>query len=206
MIFQPEARATQAQTEFPQAPQKLNPPMIIGTYRRSPVEYLPYDSQSGRVADAVAALIRQANVDLHVEHIGSTAVPHCWGKGIIDLLVAYPRGDLNGARNALDWIGFQKQTGTDAFPESRPMRVGSMEYFGRAYRIHAHVIERESEAARALIRFRDLLREDADLRRAYEREKRVILARGITEGADYSKAKGEFIRRALGTAKRGSDR
>ena len=39
------------------------------------------------------------------------------------------------------------------------------------------------------------------MRRAYEAEKRAILARGITKGNEYSEAKGEFIRRALGIAR-----
>jgi GrpB-like predicted nucleotidyltransferase (UPF0157 family) len=174
--------------------------MMIGTYLPSVVEYLPYDSECRRVADVVAAAIVRAGGNLHVEHIGSTAVPFCWGKGIIDLVVAYTDDALDKARNTLDWLGFQKQLGVDPFPESRPMRVGSIKYFGRTYRIHAHVIERESDEARALVRFRDLLRDNIFLRRAYEAEKRAILARGINEGSEYSKAKGEFIRRALKAA------
>ena len=62
------------------------------------------------------------------------------------------------------------------------MRVGSFAHFGRSHRIHAHVMESGSAEAQDLIRFRDLLRQDIDLRRAYEAEKRAILARGITQG------------------------
>ena len=47
----------------------------------------------------------------------------------------------------------------------------------------------------------DLLRENAELRRAYEVEKRAILARGITRGNEYSNAKGDFIRHVLGARK-----
>jgi GrpB-like predicted nucleotidyltransferase (UPF0157 family) len=171
--------------------------MPIGTYRLSAVEYLPYDSESRRVAVWIAAVILRSDGDLQVEHIGSTAVPHCWGKGIIDLLVLYAPGGLDAARRALDRIGFQRQGGDDPFPESRPMRVGSVDYFGRLYRIHAHVIETGCAEARDLVRFRELLRHNVDLRRAYEAEKRAILARGVTRGTEYSNAKGEFIRRAL---------
>jgi GrpB-like predicted nucleotidyltransferase (UPF0157 family) len=173
--------------------------MPISTYSLSAVEYLPYDSQSRRVAAWVAEIIRRADGSLQIEHIGSTAVPGCWGKGIIDLLVLYAPHRLDPARKALDRIGFQRQGGEDPFPESRPMRVGSVEYFGRAYRIHAHVVEADCTEARELIRFRDLLRRRIELRRAYEAEKRAILARGIIRSTEYSNAKGLFIRRALGT-------
>lgn len=188
-LFQPRTQ--------PAAAQACKPPIPIGTYRCSAVEYLPYDSESRRVAARIAETIVGSNRYLQIEHVGSTAVPHCWGKGIIDLLVLYAPGGLDAARESLDRLGFQKQGGDDPFPESRPMRVGSVEYFGRTYRIHAHVIEAGSAEARDLVRFRELLRDSVDLRRAYEAEKRAILARGITWGAEYSNAKGKFIRRAL---------
>jgi dephospho-CoA kinase len=171
--------------------------MPIGTYRLSAVEYLPYDSESRRVVTWIAEVILRSDSHLQVEHIGSTAVPHCWGKGIIDLLVLYAPGGLDAARRALDRIGFQRQGGDDPFPESRPMRVGSVDYLGRLYRIHAHVIKAGCAEGRDLVRFRELLRHSVDLRRAYEAEKRAILARGVTRGTEYSNAKGEFIRRAL---------
>ena len=171
--------------------------MIIGTYTSAPVEYLPYDSQSPRVARWIASAIVESEGSLRVEHIGSTSVPGCWGKGIIDLLVQYKPGGLESARNSLDRMGFQRQAGVEAFPESRPMRVGCVQYFGRAYRIHAHVVASDSKEARDLLRFRDLLREDICLRRAYEAEKRAILARGVVRGNEYSNAKAEFIRRTF---------
>ncbi|MGE5219570.1 MAG: GrpB family protein [Chloroflexota bacterium] len=162
-----------------------------------PVEYLPYNSQSRQVARSLSDLIAEAGPDLLVEHIGSTAVPGCWGKGIIDLLVQYAPGGLEIARSTLDKLGFQRQGNPEPFPESRPMRVGSVDHLSRLYRVHAHVLQKGSGEARDLIRFRDLLRNDQGLRRAYEAEKRMILARGITKGTEYSNAKGEFIRRAL---------
>lgn len=181
--------------------QKSSCRMIIGLYASTVVEYLPYNSEARRVAKSIAEIIVGAEGNLQVEHIGSTAVPGCWGKGIVDLLVTYAPGRLESARQILDWLGFQPQGGPEPFPESRPMRVGSVEYFGRIYRLHAHVIEAGAADARDLVRFRDLLRQNPDLRRAYEAEKRAILARGTTVGGEYSKAKGEFIRYALGAVR-----
>jgi GrpB-like predicted nucleotidyltransferase (UPF0157 family) len=80
------------------------------------------------------------------------------------------------------------------------MRVGGVEYLGRAYRVHAHVIAAGSDAARDLLKFRDILRVNTGLRRAYEAEKRAILARGVTKSTEYSKAKGDFIRCVLAAA------
>lgn len=167
-------------------------------YAPNAVEYLPYNSQARWVAKLVGDLITDAGTDLVVEHIGSTSVPGCWGKGVVDLLVMYAPGGLEAARDTLDRLAFQRQGDPDPFPESRPMRVGSVDHLSRLYRIHAHVLKKGSVEGRDLIKFRDLLRIDDGLRRAYEAEKRKILAQGITKGAEYSNAKGEFIRRALG--------
>lgn len=174
--------------------------LTVSSYEETAAEYLPYNPESPRVAKLLVQTILAAKPDLRVEHVGSTAVPGCWGKGIIDLLVLYRRGDLEAARAALDKLQFQRQSGPDAFPESRPMRVGSVEYFGRVYRVHAHIIEAGADEARDLLRFRDLLRVNVGLRRGYEAEKRAILARGIIKSTEYSKAKGAFIRSALAAA------
>ena len=174
--------------------------LFVGPYTLTAAEYLPYNPESFRVAALIARTIGAANSILGVEHIGSTAVPGCWGKGIIDLLVLYGAGELESARDRLDRLGFQHQPGPDPFPEDRPMRVGGIEYLGRAYRVHAHVIAAGSDEARDLLKFRDILRSNTGVRQAYEAEKRVILSRGITKSTEYSKAKGDFIRCVLAAA------
>jgi GrpB-like predicted nucleotidyltransferase (UPF0157 family) len=177
--------------------QESNSSATIRLYMATRVEYLPYNSESPRVANSVARVIEKSDSGLQVEHIGSTAVAGCWGKGIIDLLVTYARGRLASAQETLDHLGFQRQEGPEPFPGWRSMGVGSVQHFGRTYCLHAYVIEAGTVEARNLVRFRDLLRQNPDLRRAYETEKRVILARGITTATEYSEAKGNFIRAAL---------
>lgn len=172
----------------------------VGKYMHRAAEYLPYDHESPRVAASVAQMILAADGKFRVEHVGSTAVPGCWGKGIVDLFLLYPAGRLADAREILDRLGFQPQGGPEPFPETRPMRVGMVEHLGREYRVHVHVLEDGCTEARDLVRFRDLLRGNVGLRRAYEMEKRAILSRGITRSTQYSKAKGEFIRTALAAA------
>ncbi|MSP40544.1 MAG: hypothetical protein EXR70_18815 [Deltaproteobacteria bacterium] len=171
--------------------------MEIGYYTEVEVHYTHHDFAARHVAASLAEMIVSACFDVEVEHIGSTAVTGCAGKGIVDLLVLYPSGSQKAAREGLDQLGFQRHSGADSFPESRPMRVGVVEHLGRLYRIHVHVVEAGSREARDMARFRDILRESAVLRRAYEMEKCRILAQGISNGAEYADAKGEFIRRVL---------
>jgi len=144
-------------------------------------------------------LNRQARPDLRVEHIGSTSVPGCAGKGVIDLMLLYGEGGLEHAKRVLDWLGFQRQSTRDPFPESRPMRLGAINYQGKIYRTHVHVIPATSPEAAELQGFRDHLRADPELMKAYVDRKRAIVDAGIVDTVDYCEAKGEFI---VGTTKR----
>jgi GrpB-like predicted nucleotidyltransferase (UPF0157 family) len=168
--------------------------VMIGTYSDAPASYHEYNPVAPEVARAVAKAVVASDPRLTVEHIGSTAVPGCAGKGIIDLMVLYPAGLLEAAKAALDRLGFQRQTTRDPFPEDRPMRVGAVEYAGERFRVHAHVLGAASGEAAALRAFRDRLRASPEFRAAYEARKRSILAAGIVDSVAYAEAKGEFIR------------
>ena len=104
---------------------------------------------------------------------------------------------LSIARDVLDQLGFQHQGGPEPFPESRPMRVGCVEYNERLFRIHAHVIESDSSEHYELLSFRDILRTNDSLRNRYEQEKKKILNSGVCNSIEYSKIKGLFVREIL---------
>ena len=167
--------------------------MRILPYSSISAEFRAYDPAVAEVARLLGSAIEGVEPKLQVEHIGSTSVPGCAGKGIVDLAVLYPEGFLARARNILDELGFQKQGGREPFPEERPMRVGSAEHDGRSYRIHAHVIARSSREHDELVWFRETLRRNSTLKRRYEDRKRAILAAGIIDEIDYCKAKGGFV-------------
>jgi GrpB-like predicted nucleotidyltransferase (UPF0157 family) len=171
--------------------------MRIGVYISQAAEFRAYPPEVIEIASLLGTAIQGKEPGLEVEHVGSTAVPGCGGKGIIDLAVLYPEGLLARARAVLDGLGFQKQGGPEPFPEERPMRVGSVEHNGRLYRIHAHVIALGSEEHDKLVWFRDTLRRDATVRQSYEERKRTILAAGIHDALDYCKAKEAFVTEAL---------
>jgi len=169
----------------------------IKTYNNASISLCEYDSEYPVVARKLSEWICAHNKHLHVEHIGSTAVPGCSGKGYIDLLVMYAQGGLEVAKATLAKLGFQVQSGSDPFPEDRPMRVGSVEYNGNRYMIHAHVVEKSSEEAAEMIEFRNLLQGDDTLRLAYESEKRRIIESGISDRVEYAERKGKFIQTLL---------
>jgi GrpB-like predicted nucleotidyltransferase (UPF0157 family) len=149
------------------------------------------------VAQRIAALITTRLPTVGVEHIGSTAVPGCAGKGVVDLMLLYPEGQLEVARETLDGLGFQRQTAGHLFPESRPMRVGALKHRGQLFRVHVHVIAATAPEVAALRAFRDRLRGDPQFAAAYVAYKQSVLATGVTDPQDYTHLKGTFVEAAL---------
>ena len=128
-----------------------------------------------------------------MEHIGSTAVPGCAGKGVVDLMVLYPPGRLPNVKDGLEALVSSGKPGVMPFPEERPMRLGSIEYDGTRFRLHVHVIAQDSPEVAELRTFRDRLRDDPALLDQYVALKRKIIAEGVTDSLDYCIRKGEFI-------------
>jgi len=174
---------------------------VIGLYKNSPTVCRSYDPRAPELAQQIGEMISAHLPTVTVEHIGSTAVEGCAGKGIVDLMILYPDGQLEAVKALLDALGFQRQTTRDPFPEERPMRVGSLEYQGTAFQLHAHVISANSPEAVELREFRDRLRADPTLRAAYGARKREIIEAGVTDPIDYSVAKGRFVEEVLSSAK-----
>ena len=170
----------------------------ILTYEVLPPAYIEYDYKVVDVANRVIALIDAAAPWVNAEHIGSTAVPNCSGKGIVDLAAFYADSKLAQTRTTLDALGFQHQSAGHKFPEERPMRVGAIDHGGEVFRLHVHVVAQDSPEAADLRRFRDVLRKDHALSAAYQAKKRAILQSGLSEPVGYTKEKGEFITAVLG--------
>jgi GrpB-like predicted nucleotidyltransferase (UPF0157 family) len=170
---------------------------VISRYEEAPAACHEYDPRAPRVAVLIAEALNRYFDGVTVEHVGSTSVPGCAGKGVIDLMVIYPEGRLETIKALLDALGFQRQTTRDPFPESRPMRLGAIKYDGAIFRLHAHVIAHDSPEIEQFRLFRDRLRSDPKLLADYVARKRAIVGAGVTDTVDYSNEKDEFIKTAI---------
>ena len=63
----------------------------IGEQEQAPAACLPYDPRAQEVARTVARMINYQLPDITVNHVRSTAVPGCAGKGVIDLRAFHDR-------------------------------------------------------------------------------------------------------------------
>jgi GrpB-like predicted nucleotidyltransferase (UPF0157 family) len=140
------------------------------------------------------ALIAERLPDTTIEHVGSSAVPGCAGKGYLDLVIPY-RDDFHLAaiNDALFALGFGRQRNRDPFPETRPMRIGAIAHEGETFLLHVHVVPEHGSETAELRDFRDRLRAEPALVAEYVAAKRAILAAGVRDSVDYAEKKGAFI-------------
>lgn len=83
----------------------------------------PWEPRGPEVAARLVALLTAAFPTGAAGHIGSTAIPGCDGKGVIDLMLVHPDGQLAAARDAVDGLGFSGSTPLE--PSATSGRSGS---------------------------------------------------------------------------------
>lgn len=143
-----------------------------------------FEAEARRLQGALGGLA------LHIDHVGSTAVPDLAAKPVIDIQVAVADpGDVEVCRGRLASLGYSHATFPLVFfhrPQEWP------------HTHHVHVRQDGSADEQRLILFRDWLRTHPADRLAYEALKRALASRADASTAEgrarYSEAKTEFVR------------
>lgn len=170
----------------------------------STLRLAPYDpawparfaAEAARIRSAVGALVTA------IEHVGSTAVPDLAGKPVLDLAIAVAtERDADACIAPVEALGY---TYRGAYGDDPRRHYYVRDVAGeRLSQIHLYILP--ARAWDEKLAFRDALRADPALARAYAVEKwRVAEAVGWDKGA-YSIAKGPFVERVLASL-RGSGR
>jgi len=168
-------------------------------YERQPVEFQEYDPRAPMAAQYVIDLIQTQIPSVTVEHIGSTAVPGCAGRGVIDLMVLYKNEPVEPILTMLDALGFQWVQRTNALPDEWPKGAGAVQFQGNLFRLHIHVQPSDHPGVAEKRIFRDRLRSDPALLAAYMAHKQALITNGTTDPIEYTSAKAGFVVRALET-------
>jgi GrpB-like predicted nucleotidyltransferase (UPF0157 family) len=180
-----------------QLPSELQP--LIHNASKPIAEYREGDPRYPDVVRSLVSALESLPPFLAIEHVGSTAIAGCGGKGVIDLLALYPGGSLSEAKAFLLAVGFRRQGPefSRPWPEDRPMYLGSYHWLDEPFLIYVHVVDRESNEVCRFRMFKERLLQDPSLLREYCACKRQILAEGITDTDDYAVRKWPFIRKVL---------
>jgi GrpB-like predicted nucleotidyltransferase (UPF0157 family) len=139
-----------------------------------------------------AEAIREALGDMaiDIQHVGSTAIPNIKAKPIIDIMVGIKYfADGLSCVGAMESIGYD-YAGTDIVPDDH--------IFGRGIegdtRTHlVHVVEYRGSNWNRMLAFRDALRANPELARAYEELKVGLADAHAGSRAEYTKSKHDFI-------------
>lgn len=155
------------------------------------VEYDPaWPLEFVRLRDRAEAVL--GDVAVAIEHVGSTAVPGLPAKDLIDMVVVVESDDVKEAISRLETIGYRARgnlgvEGREAFswPDGEK-------------RHHLYVSPTTSGELRAQLAFRDRLRSDPAVARAYVALKLELAERHGVDRLAYTDAKTEFIEATLG--------
>jgi GrpB-like predicted nucleotidyltransferase (UPF0157 family) len=168
---------------------------------RKPVaEYRDWDPRYPNLVRSLVSQFGELRTDVTIEHVGSTAISGCGGKGVVDLLALYEDGGLTDAKDWLLSLGLSRQGAEFSRPwsESRPMYLGWYQYDREDWLIYVHVVHVSSDEVRRFRSFRKVFTDNPELVAQYCMLKRKIVASGIRNTDEYAVQKRAFVRAALG--------
>ena len=166
---------------------------------RAPIIIVPYRSEWPQMfADEQERLTLQLPAKIKLEHIGSTSVVGLEAKPIVDIMLgAQSLVEVEALLPTLEALGYEYLPETEqqlpmrrflAFPNTRPRAI------------HLHAVALDSDFWREHVAFRDALRKDAHLARAYGALKRQLACKYGDDRAGYTEAKSAFIYEVLSRA------
>lgn len=164
--------------------------------KRHTVKIVAHDPAWAMLGEELCRAVRDACGELivDVQHVGSTAVPGLPAKPVIDIVVAVrTRAALPELSAGLARIGYldrgdRGDAGGYLFiAESTPdVRT-----------IHLHVVEQGSGQWRDYLQFRDLLRQQPEIRERYAELKTALAHRYPNDTKAYTAGKAKFIGEVL---------
>lgn len=154
---------------------------------------LPYNPAYSIIFGELARFVETNLADTRLIHIGSSAVPGLASKPMIDVLAVTNNPDLRSAQNELLKLGFQRReiwVDTD----EKPYLCGAVTHDGETYNVNVHICHADDETCRKLQAFRDILRNNRELRMRYEQAKKKALENTVNQDPrQYNRAKEPVI-------------
>ena len=173
---------------------------IVTSAEKPKATYQEYDVRYPMVFEEISRRFSELDAPFVIEHVGSTAVPGCGGKGILDIVAIYEDEKLEQSTEFLTQHGFSKQ-GEEfvrPWPDSRPMLLGNYEFQESRYLVYVHVLHFESDEIRRFRVFRDRLAGNKELISEYNEVKSRIISEGIFDTDHYAFRKRGSIHEILG--------
>lgn len=169
------------------------------------VAIVPYNAAWPEMAAQEMARLRAmlpANKIVDMQHVGSTAIPGLAAKPIIDIQIAVTSLDDMKIMVVplLQKLGYEYW---DANPDAtRMFFVRGMPPYGAQRTHHVHMVEPDNKHWHDKLLFRDYLRANAQVAKAYEQLKRDLAQQYQVDREAYTDAKSVFVREVLAMARK----
>lgn len=157
----------------------------------------PYDPEWPAAFQKEEKLLKIAfqGLDIEFYHIGSTAIPDCWAKPIIDILAAASDiSEVDQYNEAMKDLGFEV--------------LGEFGMKGRRYfrkrkgvPINLHIFQKDNPEVGRHLRFRDYLRNHPEKVSEYSELKKKLAIKYPGNRSQYTQEKDDFIREIDALAK-----
>jgi len=164
------------------------------------VALVPYDPRWPSLFEAERArLVRLLPTQfLDVQHFGSTAIPGMPAKPIIDLLAGVE--SMAVADSLVEQLLNSGYTTSAEFNATLLDRRWFMRWSNGRRTHHLHIVVFGGDEWRRRLRFRDMLRIDAELAHRYAFLKKELAAQHGIDREAYTRAKSEFVLSVVGDA------
>ena len=136
-----------------------------------------------------------ASSEVHVEHIGSTAVPGLVAKPVIDMLLGAE--SLSVIESGISLIEKHGYSYISKYERELPMRRYFVKSGNDSLRVHLHGVVQGSAIWKEHIAFRDALRTDPALASQYADLKLRLANEFANDKSAYTDAKAPFIQAVL---------
>lgn len=164
--------------------------------KRNTVRVVEYEADWAVRFEQEAAEFRKHIGDIahDIQHVGSTSVPDLPAKPILDIAVAVPSVEMIPALvRKLTSLGYIDRG--DQGNEGGYLLVKESEPDVRF--IHMHIVSKDDTQWHHYIRFRDILRQNQDIREQYADLKKRLAKQFPNNRGDYTSGKAHFIQTVL---------
>jgi GrpB-like predicted nucleotidyltransferase (UPF0157 family) len=158
----------------------------------------PYSEEWPRIFEQIRQelLTIFSPTNTQIEHIGSTSVAGLSAKPVIDMVLGTNSlSEIEARIASLETLGFGY---ISKYEKELPARRYFVKSPADSLRIHLHGVEIGSRIWCEHLKFRDLLRTDAQLRSEYQQLKLRLAAQYADDKSAYTEAKAPFIKTVLG--------
>lgn len=133
------------------------------------------------------------NNNFEIEHIGSTAIKHCYAKPIIDIMIAVEK--LEDGKNLL--IGLEKIGYTYVVDKGFGVRYFLKKVVKGKTKFHIHIVEKNSRLWQNQHYFKKYLNQNKELAEKYSILKINLAKIFKNERSEYTLEKAPFIKKIL---------